>query len=544
MPKAGPPLSETSLQLSSELHPSLNEGLLASDVSSTSKREVWWLGSCGHAWRQRVNLRVTRGYGCTICSGKEVLAGFNDLASRYPDIATQWSSELNDVPPTQVSPGSGKSFFWICHFGHTYSSPVSERIRQYKNGRLTSCPYCLNRKIESGENDFATQHPELLKEWDFRQNVIRPDEIPPGYRKTVWWRCPKDHPFELSPYLRTSQGQNCPVCAGKRVIPGVNDLATGYPEIAETWDYQKNSSSISPASITPKSGRKYWWLCSLGHSYEATAAHRTEGRGCPYCVGKKLLTGFNDLASKRPELVPLWSPKNNVHPSLVLNGTSRLFAWNCSFGHEWVAAPIWVKGCSVCANQVLLTGFNDLATVNPSLAEEWHPTKNKALTADGVLAGSGKHYWWLCSNGHAWRTSPNNRLRTGCPRCSLGGYDQSKPGILYFLRHPELGARKIGITNTDSPRLQILIREGWLVLSTWHRDNGLLVLNAETVVLRWLRKDLMLPPYLSKELMRNTGGWSETFSDSEPSDAVVREYVELQFRKFDSEHVKQNVVDN
>ncbi len=544
MPKTGPPLSETSVQLSSELHPSLNEGLLASEVSSTSKREVWWLGSCGHAWLQRVNLRVTRGYGCTICSGKEVLAGLNDLASRYPEIASQWSSELNDVPPTQVSPGSGKSFFWICHFGHSYSSPVSERIRQFRKGRLTSCPFCLNRKIQTGENDFATKYPELLEEWDYQQNLIRPDEIPPGYRKSVWWRCPQGHPYDLSPYVRTAQGQNCPVCAGQRVISGVNDLETSYPEIAATWDRQRNPNSKSAASITPKSGSKHWWLCSLGHSYSASVAHRTEGRGCPYCAGKKLLPGFNDIATKRPEFVPLWSSKNEVPPSKVLNGTSRIFAWKCDLGHEWVAAPIWVKGCPVCANQVLLTGFNDLVTVNPSLAEEWHPTKNNSLGADEVLSGSGKHYWWLCANGHPWRTSPANRLRSGCPRCSLGGYDQSKPGILYFLRHPELRARKIGITNTDSKRLQRLEREGWVVLGLWTHENGLIPLNTETLVLRWLRRDLMLPPYLSKELMRSTGGWSETFSDSEPSDSVVHEFIELQIRKFDNKHGAQEAVDN
>jgi hypothetical protein len=544
MAKAGPPLSDVSVQLSSELHPTLNQGLLATSISSTSSREVWWLGSCGHEWLQRVNLRVSRGYGCTICSGKEVLAGFNDLASRFPVIASQWSLELNDFPPTQVSSGSGKSFFWMCQSGHSYRSPVSERIRQLKKGRLTSCPFCSNRRIDVGKNDLAAQWPALIAEWDFDKNDVDPTTIPPGSRMHVWWKCEKGHPYDMTPFARTTNGQNCPVCAGKRVIEGVNDLATSYPEIADSWDYERNSGSKSPGSVTAKSGSKYWWLCSLSHSYQATVAHRTEGRGCPYCAGKKLLTGFNDLATKRPEFVSLWSPQNEVPPSNVLNGTAQIYAWKCGLGHDWFAAPVWVKGCPICANQVLLPGFNDLASVNPVLAEEWHPTRNKPLEADGVLAGSGKHYWWLCANGHSWRTSPNNRLSTGCPRCSLGGYDQSKPGILYFLRHPELRARKVGITNTDSKRLQRLEREGWVVLGLWTHENGLIPLNTETLVLRWLRQDLMLPPYLSKELMRSTGGWSETFSDSEPSDSVVHEFIELQIRKFDNKHGAQEAVDN
>ena len=544
MPRAGLPLAAVSPQLFSELHPSLNDGLLAKEVPSTSNLEVWWLGSCGHEWLQRVNLRVSRGYGCTVCSGKEVLAGFNDLASRFPVIASQWSLELNDLSPTQVSAGSGKSFFWICQHGHSYSSPVSERIRQFRKGRLTSCPYCLNRKLGAGTNDLAAQWPALMEEWDFDKNEVVPAAIPPGSKIRVWWKCGMGHPYDMTPFARTTNGQNCPVCAGKRVIAGVNDLATSYPEIAESWDYERNSGSKSPGSVTAKSGSKYWWLCSLGHRYQATVAHRTEGRGCPYCAGKKLLSGFNDLATKRPHLVSLWSPENSVPPSLVLNGTGHIFAWKCNLGHEWSAAPVWVKGCPTCANQVLLRGFNDLATVNPALAEEWHPTKNSPLAPDGVLGGSGKHYWWLCANGHSWRTSPNNRLRTGCPRCSLGGYDQSKPGILYLLRHPELHARKVGITNTDSDRLQRLQGEGWLVLNLWTHENGLIPLTAETLVLRWLRKELLLPPFLSKDLMRNTGGWSETFSDSEPSDTEVYEYIELQVRNYDSGHSENEVVDN
>jgi hypothetical protein len=231
----------------------------------------------------------------------------------------------------------------------------------------------------------------------------------------------------------------------------------------------------------------------------------------------------------RPDKAKWWSPNNPILPNQVLNGSGVKYQWICERTHEWWAAPIHLKGCPTCANQQLLVGFNDLATVYPELALQWHPTKNGELKPTDVIAGSGKYLWWICPNGDEWKTSPNNRLRTGCPRCSLGGFDQTKPGILYFLRHKELTARKVGITNTDSSRLSRLVGDGWTVIRTWESSDGLRVLNAETALLRWIRKDLGIPPFLHKSQMKNTGGWSETFSDDEPSDLHIIEIVDSSF---------------
>ena len=39
-------------------------------------------------------------------------------------------------------------------------------------------------------------------------------------------------------------------------------------------------------------------------------------------------------------------------------------------------------------------GKNDLATVRPDLALEWHPTKNGALRPEDVCARGSYHAWW------------------------------------------------------------------------------------------------------------------------------------------------------
>lgn len=54
---------------------------------------------------------------------------------------------------------------------------------------------------------------------------------------------------------------------------------------------------------------------------------------------------------------------------------------------------------------------NCLGTVNPSLAREWHPTKNGSLTPRDVTPSSGKKAWWICQKGHEWDTAFISRLR-------------------------------------------------------------------------------------------------------------------------------------
>ena len=55
----------------------------------------------------------------------------------------------------------------------------------------------------------------------------------------------------------------------------------------------------------------------------------------------------------------------------------------------------------------------------PELMAEWHPTKNEDLIPEDVPYGAGTKVWWLCSMGHEWQSSPNQRTNrnSGCPEC-------------------------------------------------------------------------------------------------------------------------------
>ena len=207
------------------------------------------------------------------------------------------------------------------------------------------------------------------------------------------------------------------------LIKGKNDLATLFPDIAKEWDSEKNNG-YSPDMVTAGSSEKAWWKCSLGHTWQALVSSRTRGIGCPFCSNKRILAGYNDLATTHPIIAAEWDCSKNgaVTPKEVTYGTTKKYWWICSNGHSYessVAGRIRGRCCPICAGQTVLKGFNDLATVNPKLANEWNYTKNAPLTPDQITSGTRRKVWWICEKKHEWEASIASRGNGfGCPYCS------------------------------------------------------------------------------------------------------------------------------
>lgn len=328
-----------------------NLPLTPDNVSYGSKSKVLWKCDKGHSWKSAVYARTGCETRCPVCAGKLPVAGINDLQTIHPELAQQWHPTLNgELKPTQVRPGSHKAVWWICNKGHAWRASVNSR------NQGTGCPVCTKRKIVVGDNDLQATHPELAMQWDAERNgEITPNEVTSGSHHKVWWLCDKGHSWRASISARAA-GSGCPICAGKVVLPGYNDLETEFPSIAAQWHPTKNGV-LSPKNISPYSNRKVWWQCDLGHSYQAIVGSRTHrGNGCPYCSGRKVLPGFNDLA-----------------------------------------------------------------TVAPAIAAQWHPTLNGKLTPQDITAGAHHKVWWKCSEGHVWRSvvySRTSSKKCGCPICS------------------------------------------------------------------------------------------------------------------------------
>jgi hypothetical protein len=169
----------------------------------------------------------------------------------------------------------------------------------------------------------------------------------------VWWKCKSGHEWEATVSSRSNGGHGCPYCANQKVLHGYNDLATTYPDIAKDWDYASNKN-ITPDLVIAGSNRSYFWICSEGHSYKAPISQRLRGRGCPYCTGRKVLIGYNDLPTTEPKLSKEWHPTRNLPllPTDVTRGSDKLVWWKCNQGHEWqaiISSRAGGNGCPTCA---------------------------------------------------------------------------------------------------------------------------------------------------------------------------------------------------
>ena len=405
--------------LAAEWHPTKNGDLTPDKVTPKSGKKVWWLGKCGHEWQASV-YNMSRGHGCPYCAGKQVLKGFNDLATENPQLASEWHPTKNgDLTPEMVTAHNGKIVWWQCSKGHEWKTAI------YIRNSGNDCPYCAKEKARKTreKGSLAVEAPELAAEWHPTKNgELTPDKVTVSSAKRVWWLGKCGHEWQTVVSCRY-KGSKCPYCAGNRILKGFNDLATKYPELAAEWHPTKNGE-LTPDMVMPGIRRKVWWQCSKGHAWQASLYNRTNHAGCPYCFGRYAIKGENDLATIKPELAAEWHPTKNgdLTPDMFRVNSSKKVWWKCSNGHEWqamITSRYNGSGCPRCAGHRVFKGINDLATTHPTLAKEWHPTKNGNLTPDKLSVKSNKSVWWKCPEGHEFRMTIYNRgKRPDCPYCS------------------------------------------------------------------------------------------------------------------------------
>lgn len=340
---------------------------------------------------------------------------FRSVIDYRPELKLEWS-DRNEMPgPDSVSYGSRRIVWWRCVKGHEWQAAVEKRTIRFQN-----CPICAGRKLVKGMNDFASQCPEIAKEWSSRNGELTPDQVSCGSSKKVWWSCKVcGNEWQTAVKLR-SKGSACPFCSGKKVVAGGNDLASQFPELASEWS-PKNKGK-GPSGYTAGSSHKAIWRCKLGHEWTAQIKNRVQGSGCPYCSDRKVMPGFNDFASKNPDLVAEWSPKNKESkPDMVMPYSNKQIWWICERGHEWkttVANRSLGSKCPYCTHAVIKTGINDLQITHPEIAMEWSE-KNGEKKANQYSAYSRETVWWRCSDcGYEWRAVINNHVKNPwCPEC-------------------------------------------------------------------------------------------------------------------------------
>ena len=228
-----------------------------------------------------------------------------------------------------------------------------------------------------------------------------------------------------------------------KVIDRDNSLAAKCPELAKQWHPTKNGD-LTPEDISYGSGKTVWWFLPyddpktgkhFDFEWQAVISSRASGgNGCPFLSKTPAVrAGFNDLKTLRPDLAAQWHPTKNgsISPQDVTCG-SDMFVWwllpyddpetGKHFDFEWetsVNNRVKSGGNPFVDGNRVWKGFNDLATVWPELAAQWHPTKNRGIKPEETSDYGKRKVWWRCEKGHEMFMSVEYRVRNGgiCPDC-------------------------------------------------------------------------------------------------------------------------------
>jgi hypothetical protein len=307
----------------------------------------------------------------------------------------------------------------ICPQGHRQQT-TPRSFAKAVSGGTNGCPYCgRGAKAYPGESSILEKAPLIAKDWHQAKNpTLDPRLLSTASNVKVWWRCAVGHEEHCTVGRRVKVG-GCSTCMRpERAVL----LIEKYPSIASQLDPARNPAGALDGAH-PTSRKRFFWRCDYSHSWQASCASRVSGNGCPVCSNKRLLTDFNDLQTRRPDLAVEWDPELNgaITPRDVVFSSSAKAYWRCTRAHSYrtrIVSRHEGSGCPVCAGQQALPGYNCLASKRPDVARHWHPYLN-ALTPQQVTVGSSRRAFWTCETGHIYLMMINQRTipGRGCSAC-------------------------------------------------------------------------------------------------------------------------------
>ena len=395
-------------------------GLHFEEVSPGSSKKAWWkCPICRGEYQSEIRSKALNGAKCPYCNKPHrVLFGYNDLAHLYPNLANEWNHEKNLKRPDEVYAKSPKKYWWKCQICKgEWCSSLFDRATKH-----TECPYCTFHKVLPGFNDFKTCHPELLGEWDFEKNTIKPDEIiGGGGNHFAWWKCVFGHSWRATISNRIS-GSGCPECQKKTQSSFPEQailfyIKTEYPDAVNSYKNLFDKGMELDIFIPSK---------KIGIEYDGINWHKSE-RALLREKRKYDICKANGI--KLIRIKENRRHTDNACDTLIYCDFDRINYGSLDKAIQEllkilkIDVNIDTKRDSLKIKEQYLSSIknNSLQSKFPRIAKEWHPVKNGSLTPDMFDFGSIENVWWKCPTCKGeWRTTINLRTnqKTKCPFCS------------------------------------------------------------------------------------------------------------------------------
>lgn len=415
--------------LMSEYHFEKNKDIDIQNITLGSNKRVWWKCKEGHEWQAQINNRY-KGTGCPYCSGRRILAGYNDFATwcksnGRKDLIEEWNIKRNKIEPTEVSPHNQRKVWWICSLGHEWDATIGSRT----GNRPSGCPYCSNppKRILIGFNDFESwckknNKEYLLREWDATRNSgITPSDISYGSGSKIWWRCEKGHSWCVSLSNRV-QGTGCPVCSRTQ---------TSFPEQAIAYYLSKEFRVLQRHRIGGYEIDIYLEDYRIGIEYDGLFFHsnpNTEKRERRKDAGLKSM-GVNVIRIKEDKkktgmkgnAIYYYPKKSNYLDSDFNFMLLSLFNVIAEKTNHVIGEDVDVVRDELVIREHYASVLKQksVSEVFPWLVDEWDYEKNNEMKPESFSANAHTKVWWKCEKGHSWKASISSRGRKlGCPYCA------------------------------------------------------------------------------------------------------------------------------
>ncbi len=378
----------------------------------------------------------------------------------------------------------------ICLSCHTIVYPKYNTIQQKRGG----CRNCANKKmsitlrLEQSEAVRRMIEAKLQPLTEFKNTASK--------WKSECMICHKIVYPTLSDVTGGHQG--CKHCARKKVV----DLLRLKEQDAIDLMLQNNLKPLEKYQDS-----KYPWKCrclKCGKIVKPTYSSIQQKKGgCTYCAGNKVDPKQAERYMKKAGLQPL---------EPYLNNKAK---WKCK--------------CLKCGRIVSPTyggvrsGQGGCVTCGKKLGGE----KNRIPETEAIrlmLEANLKPLVPYRSRQTPWKCKCLNcgsivkpQLATvldggKCIVCRPFGLNMKQPAYLYLISHDEFNAYKVGLgtKKKNDDRLQKFIKRGWKTYRVWHFKSGKEALKIEKAFFKYVRKELKIPEYLSKTLMKETTGHTET----------------------------------
>ena len=263
-------------------------------------------------------------------------------------------------------------------------------------------------------------------------------------------------------------------------------------------------SNFEPLLPFPGSSRAWESKClRCGRTVSPTLSSIKSGQGgCSYCGGNKVdpLEAIALMKSKGLEPLEPYSKADKPWLCRCMRCMKEVSPSYSSIGQGQ-------RGCVYCggkkvdpADAVVLFLENDLRPLEPysSTETKW---KSECLKCGKIVFPS--HHMVSQRGG-------------GCKYCASNGMDFTLPAFIYLISNSKLEAHKVGISGeyAKEDRLRDHAKQGWLLYRKKTFVTADLALEVEQNVLRWLKNERGLHPFLSPKEMPQRG-WTETVSANE-----------------------------